>query len=71
MKIAMLIDDKSSSRLTKEHGLSLYIETADVKILFDTGATGNFIDNAVKMGILKEILGDKIDYFYAGMQVEL
>lgn len=57
MKISMLIDDKRSSRfLKKEHGLSLYIETESKKILFDTGATGAFIDNAAKMGInLKDI----------------
>jgi 7,8-dihydropterin-6-yl-methyl-4-(beta-D-ribofuranosyl)aminobenzene 5'-phosphate synthase len=57
MKISMLIDDKRSSRfLKKEHGLSLYIETEGRKILFDTGATGAFIDNAARMGInLKDI----------------
>lgn len=57
MKISMLIDDKRSSRFLKqEHGLSLYIETAGRKILFDTGTTGAFIENAAKMGInLKDI----------------
>jgi 7,8-dihydropterin-6-yl-methyl-4-(beta-D-ribofuranosyl)aminobenzene 5'-phosphate synthase len=57
MKISMLIDDKRSSRfLKKEHGLSLYIETVGRKILFDTGSTGTFIDNAAKMEInLKDI----------------
>ena len=57
MKISMLIDDKRSSRfLNKEHGLSLYIETTSRKILFDTGATGTFIDNATNMGVnLKNI----------------
>ncbi len=33
-----------------EHGLSLLIETKKHKILFDTGASDLFIDNAEKMG---------------------
>lgn len=37
--------------LAVEHGLSLYIETKTHKILFDTGASGIFADNAVKMDI--------------------
>lgn len=57
MKISMLIENNSFSKeLVKEHGLSLYIETNNKKIVFDTGASGNFIDNAVKMGIdLQEV----------------
>jgi len=34
-----------------EHGLSLLIETKKHVILFDTGASGNFADNAEKMKI--------------------
>lgn len=34
-----------------EHGLSLYLETGRHKILFDTGASGLFLENAKKMGI--------------------
>lgn len=34
-----------------EHGLSLYIETTNHKILFDTGRSGVFADNAEKLGI--------------------
>lgn len=37
--------------LQAEHGLSLYIETDKQKILFDTGQTGAFIQNARKIGI--------------------
>ncbi len=34
-----------------EHGLSLYIETKRHKILFDTGQSGQFADNAADLGI--------------------
>jgi 7,8-dihydropterin-6-yl-methyl-4-(beta-D-ribofuranosyl)aminobenzene 5'-phosphate synthase len=34
-----------------EHGLSLYIETQKHRILFDTGASGLFAENAFVMGI--------------------
>lgn len=37
--------------LQTEHGLSLYIETAGHKVLFDTGATDRFLENAEKLGV--------------------
>lgn len=37
--------------LFAEHGLSLYVETDNRKILFDTGQTGLFIQNAVNLGV--------------------
>lgn len=57
MKIAVLIENNSvSQELNKEHGLSLYLETANRKIVFDTGASGNFVENAAKMAInLQEV----------------
>lgn len=52
VKVSVLIENTvSASGLTAEHGLSLYIETGDMHILFDTGATGAFADNASKMGV--------------------
>jgi 7,8-dihydropterin-6-yl-methyl-4-(beta-D-ribofuranosyl)aminobenzene 5'-phosphate synthase len=54
MRIIALIDNnrlESASELAAEHGLSLYIETREKRILFDTGVSGSFADNAVKMGI--------------------
>lgn len=52
MKIVTLIENTSQRPdLLPEHGLSLYIETKHHKILFDTGASGSFANNAKKLGI--------------------
>ena len=52
MRVSVLIENTTSvPDLTPEHGLSLYIETDKLRLLFDTGATGAFADNARKMGV--------------------
>lgn len=52
MKITTLIENYVSDQgLFAEHGLSFYIETDKQKILFDTGQTGLFIQNAKKLGV--------------------
>lgn len=52
MIIKTLVDNISTSdKLGNEHGLSLYIETKHHKLLFDTGASGLFAENAKKMNI--------------------
>ena len=52
MKITVLIENTTLRKdLTAEHGLSLYIETAERNILFDAGQTGAFADNAKKLGV--------------------
>lgn len=53
MKIATLIENKPGDReeLYTEYGLSIYIEVDGKKILFDTGQSGDFIDNAKDLGI--------------------
>lgn len=53
MKITTLIENlkDDSVDLINEHGLSLYIEKDDKRILFDTGRSDNFIKNAEKLGI--------------------
>lgn len=53
MKITSLIENNlgGSKDLDIEHGLSLYIEADDKKVLFDTGKSGNFIDNANQLKI--------------------
>ena len=57
MKIKCLIDNSTQRPdFCAEHGLSLYIEACGKKILFDTGASESFEDNAVRFGVdLKEI----------------
>ena len=52
MKIWVLLENsRCREDLSCEHGLSLYIETGDKKILFDAGQTGAFAQNAEKMGV--------------------
>ena len=52
MKIITLIENTTCREdLACEHGLSLYIETGDKKILFDAGQSGAFADNAEKLGV--------------------
>lgn len=53
MKITTLIENKLNEKddLHIEHGLSIYIEVDNKGILFDTGQSGNFIDNAEKLNI--------------------
>ncbi len=53
LKITTLIENNSdkSNILFSEHGLSLYIEINEKKILFDTGQSGDFIKNAEKLKI--------------------
>lgn len=52
MKVWTLIENTACSPDFKaEHGLSLYIETGEKRILFDVGQTEAFADNAEKLGI--------------------
>lgn len=48
VRITALIEDSwdNEALLNYEHGLSLYIETEERNILFDTGQSGGFIENA-------------------------
>lgn len=51
LQITTLIENVAddAGELACEHGLSLYIEFAGKKILFDTGQTGAFLSNAKKL----------------------
>ena len=52
MKIYALMENTPyEPKFAAEHGLSLYIETDRHKILFDTGASGVFGDNAKLLGM--------------------
>ena len=52
MRIVTLVENTTSSPdLRCKHGLSLYIETANHKILFDLGPNGLFAENAKKLNI--------------------
>ncbi len=52
MKLSVLIENTSSKQeILCEHGLSLYIETEKHNILFDTGQSDAFAENALRMGI--------------------
>jgi 7,8-dihydropterin-6-yl-methyl-4-(beta-D-ribofuranosyl)aminobenzene 5'-phosphate synthase len=52
MIIKVLAENTSATNdLCSEHGLSLYIETKGHKLLFDTGASAFFAENAIKMNV--------------------
>lgn len=52
MKIITLLENRTISKEYKhKHGLSLYIETANHKILFDTGTDESFAHNASILGV--------------------
>lgn len=51
MKIRCLIENNETPFFISEHGLSLLIEYNNKKILFDTGKTNSFLNNAKKLNI--------------------
>jgi 7,8-dihydropterin-6-yl-methyl-4-(beta-D-ribofuranosyl)aminobenzene 5'-phosphate synthase len=52
IRITVLIDNKTSrADLNAEHGLSLWIEYREKRILFDTGQSSILTQNAKKLGI--------------------
>lgn len=52
MKITVLTENTTSSpHFGAEHGLSLLVKTGDKTILFDTGQSDLFFENAKKLGI--------------------
>lgn len=50
-RITILVDNQSNEGLVAEHGLSLWIETGENHILFDTGQKNTFENNARLLGI--------------------
>jgi len=56
MKITALVENKAKYGLKAKHGLSLYIETENHKLLFDLGPDNTLFDNArIKGIVLSEI----------------
>lgn len=54
MRVTALIENsllEGREDLIAEFGLSLHIQRGDLQILFDTGASGAFADNAARLGI--------------------
>lgn len=51
IKITVLVDDRAKPGLVAEHGLSLWIETPEKRILFDTGQGATLPANAAALGI--------------------
>lgn len=51
MKLSVLTENCAGSHFQAEHGLSYLIEIDEEKILFDTGHTGVFVENATRLGI--------------------
>lgn len=55
MRVRVLIENTAlDEQLHAEHGLSLYIETDSHRILFDTGASEMFAENAALFGVRLE-----------------
>ena len=52
MKVVILMENSTcKDTVACAHGLSMYIETAQHKILFDMGPDAQFIENAKKLGV--------------------
>jgi len=54
MRVTALIENRTGEgcdHLSSEHGLSLLIEAAGLNVLFDTGSSGAFADNAAALGV--------------------
>ena len=58
--VTALIENQTSGNLKAENGLSLWIDIDGTPVLFDTGASGAFMDNADALGIpvrtVKEVI---------------
>ncbi len=51
MKLTVLTENTCRCGLPSEHGLSIYIETGSRRILFDSGQSGLFAENAQHLGV--------------------
>lgn len=60
IKITVLVEDTKNENLPSAHGLSLYIETPENKILFDMGPDELFWKNAETLGIDLNTVGTAV-----------
>lgn len=51
MKITTIIENQAPDSLCREHGLAMHIEYKGKNYLLDTGASGQFAENAHRLGI--------------------
>ncbi|MFW6223983.1 MAG: MBL fold metallo-hydrolase [Spirochaetota bacterium] len=52
MHFTILVEnERSTGDLRAEHGISMWLETGEAKVLFDTGASSAFAENADRLGI--------------------
>ncbi len=49
--VTILVDNSASNNLQSEHGLSMWLEYGQKRILFDTGQTNLILHNAEKLGV--------------------
>ena len=54
IKISILVDNVAGGKFAAEHGLSYLVEFANRKLLFDTGHSDMFLQNAKRLGISVE-----------------
>jgi len=47
----LLVDNQAAQGLVTEHGFSAWIDTGDIRILFDTGAGNALLANAAQLGV--------------------
>ncbi|SBV97663.1 Metallo-beta-lactamase superfamily protein [uncultured delta proteobacterium] len=51
LHLSVLMENTAAEGFACEHGLSFLLDSGDTVILFDTGASGAFLDNAARMGL--------------------
>jgi len=51
VKITILVDNRAADGLVPEHGLSMWIEAGDRKVLFDTGQGSALLPNAASLHV--------------------
>lgn len=50
LTLSVLMENTAAEGFAAEHGLSFLLESDDATILFDTGQSDAFLDNAIRMG---------------------